>query len=643
MSCAARCSAHVAKPAHDVVAVVGTRRYRVGAHHLRRYVDDARRALGDGLRWSTGRERLRSQVAEDVRRQREDAGGAPSDADTARVARASAVGEFLNEVWPALSAPALLSRLFDDAQFLRRCSASTLSDAERALLARPAARSVARTPWTPADAVLLDELAGLLDGMDTYVHAVVDEAQDLSAMQCRAIARRCPIGSLTVLGDLAQATTPWATGDWAETLRHLGHPGATVRPLTAGYRVPGEVLDIANRLLPHIADVPPATSIRRGEESLRFAAGTALVEELRRMLQVEGSVGVIVAGRRPGGHPQNTSRGRGRRRRARRRGGRPGFGGAGESGQGLGVRLGRRHRARRHRRDGARPSRGTSPPLCRADPRGVAADRHSRSATAGGTHRLTAGAAAAARGFGGPWPAFRAKRTVRRRSANRIDLCPLRKANRGGRLPLPRRDRAAVLAPDRGRHRRVYIDAYESSQIHGPARRGSARVRPGEPVSPGASATSVYTCSGSPGSPGVLHSANGPAQVSGFCQVSGGTTVINGTLTVAAGLRSACGIRALATARQCGDVRRQRSDVHPGLRPEEFQCMDDPNLIGTATINGGLFSDHPLGVILHHATVIGNVVQTGGGGGVNCNPSGIFAAFQSPRSAPTSSARSTGP
>ena len=60
------------------LAIVGTRRYRIGAHHLRRYVDDARRALADGLRWSVARERLRMQVAEDVRRQREDAGGAPS-------------------------------------------------------------------------------------------------------------------------------------------------------------------------------------------------------------------------------------------------------------------------------------------------------------------------------------------------------------------------------------------------------------------------------------------------------------------------------------------------------------------------------------------------------------------------------------
>ena len=286
---------HIAKPVEDVVAIVGTKRYRVGAHHLRRYVDDARRALGEGLRWTDARERIRMQVAEDVRRQREDAGGAPTDAETAKVARSAAVREFVDTVWPALTPPALLSRLYAEPEFLARCSSRDLTDEERALLHRPAAKSLRATRWTAADAVLLDELAGLLETGTGYVHAVVDEAQDLSPMQCRAIARRCPLGSVTVLGDLAQATTPWAPGDWTLTLRHLGHDGATVRPLTAGYRVPGEVLDVANQLLPHIARaVPPATSIRAGEGALRYARADALAAEVRGCLAEQGSVGVIV-------------------------------------------------------------------------------------------------------------------------------------------------------------------------------------------------------------------------------------------------------------------------------------------------------------------------------------------------------------
>jgi Superfamily I DNA and RNA helicases len=295
---------HVAKPSEDVVAIVGTRRYRVGAHHLRRYVDDARRALGSSatlasrasspaLRWSVARERLRTQVAEDVRRQREDAGGAPSDAETAQVARSPAVREWVDSVWPPLSAPSLLARLYDNAEFLARCARGTLDPDELDALHRPAIR---RPRWTPADTVLLDELAAIIDGTDTYVHAVVDEAQDLSPMQCRAVARRCPLGSVTVLGDLAQATTPWAPGSWETTLAHLGHDGAAIRPLTVGYRVPGEVLDLANGLLPHIAaDVPAATSVRAGDGALQFAARAALVEQVRECAAVEGSIGVIVA------------------------------------------------------------------------------------------------------------------------------------------------------------------------------------------------------------------------------------------------------------------------------------------------------------------------------------------------------------
>ncbi len=285
---------HVAKPSDDVVAIIDTRRYRIGAHHLRRYVDDARRALDTGLRWSLARERLRQQVAEDVRRQREDRGGAPTDAETKRVARSPAVRAWLDEVWPELSAPALLARLYADADFLRRCAPS-LSDDARAALFRAAPKSVRTIRWTPADVVLLDELDALINGTDTFVHVVVDEAQDLSAMQCRVVARRCPLGSLTVLGDLAQATTPWAPGSWPATLEHLGSPGAPVRALTAGYRVPGEVLEIANRLLPHIApDVPPATSIRQGEGAFQLAPSGSVVDEVQSCLTVPGSVGVIV-------------------------------------------------------------------------------------------------------------------------------------------------------------------------------------------------------------------------------------------------------------------------------------------------------------------------------------------------------------
>ena len=83
-------------------------------------------------------------------------------------------------------------------------------------------------------------------------------------MQLRAVGRRASTGSVTVLGDLAQATTPWATRPGRESLTHLGHPEAEVEELVAGFRVPGAVIDFAARLLPRIAPtLTPPHSVRR--------------------------------------------------------------------------------------------------------------------------------------------------------------------------------------------------------------------------------------------------------------------------------------------------------------------------------------------------------------------------------------------
>src|SRR5690606_24749938 len=138
---------------------------------------------------------------------------------------------------------------------------------QKALLWPKPPRSARSARWSAADLVLLDELAGLIERPGGYGHVVIDEAQDLSPMQCRAIARRSPFGSVTVLGDLAQGTTPWAARDWPQFLTHLGKPDAVVTPLTTGFRVPAAVAELANRLLHHLdADVPSARSLRRDGE-----------------------------------------------------------------------------------------------------------------------------------------------------------------------------------------------------------------------------------------------------------------------------------------------------------------------------------------------------------------------------------------
>jgi DNA helicase IV len=161
-------------------------------------------------------------------------------------------------------------------------------------------RSPRTAKWTPADAVLVDEVAGLLDRPGTFGHVIVDEAQDLSAMQCRAIGRRCTHGSVTVLGDLAQGTAVAAPDDWARTLEHLGKPGARVVPLTTGYRVPAEIVELANRLLPALATgVAPAVSIRTAPGSLAVLASAdlakAVTEAVSDALVTEGSIAVIAA------------------------------------------------------------------------------------------------------------------------------------------------------------------------------------------------------------------------------------------------------------------------------------------------------------------------------------------------------------
>ncbi|GAB3353937.1 HelD family protein [Modestobacter lapidis] len=299
--------AGVVKPVDSVQVTLAGRKYRVSEQRLRRCVDDLRRA-GTGslddqqvVHYAAGRERLAMAVAEDARRQQEAGGGSPTDAETRTTARSREVRACCDAVWPAVDAAGLVCGLLSDAGRLARAARGVLTEAEQALLVWSAPpRSVRSARWSAADAVLVDEVAGLLTRTPGYGHVVVDEAQDLSPMQCRAVARRLAAGSLTVLGDLAQATSPWSSTDWAPTLAGLGRPDTPVRPLTQGYRVPGEVLDFANRLLPVIAPgLPSATATRRDAGSLDVRPVTAmagpLAEVVGRLAAAPGSTGVVCA------------------------------------------------------------------------------------------------------------------------------------------------------------------------------------------------------------------------------------------------------------------------------------------------------------------------------------------------------------
>ncbi|MDH6569442.1 DNA helicase IV [Streptomyces sp. SAI-117] len=277
----------------------GSYSWRVGAGELARIVADVRQ---EEPPYGVGRERVRGRVVRSVQLQAERRAGPQNGAWVQRISRSRVMGAFLDAVWPKVRPEEVVAGLLSGSAELA-AAADGILDAEeqRDLLWAKPPRSWKSARWSAADLVLLDEVAGLVEHPEGYGHLVVDEAQDLSPMQCRAIARRARFGSVTVLGDLAQGTTPWAARSWHTVLRHLGKPDAAVVPLTVGFRVPRAVVELANRLLGQLdVDVPEARSLRRdGELSIRptslDALPGAVVEAVRESLAHEGSVGVVAA------------------------------------------------------------------------------------------------------------------------------------------------------------------------------------------------------------------------------------------------------------------------------------------------------------------------------------------------------------
>ncbi|MGN9763189.1 HelD family protein [Streptomyces sp. SD31] len=288
-----------AEGVNSLVLAEGSYRWRVSVGELVRIVAGVRE---EEPPYAVGRERVRTRVVRCIRDQAERRSGVRSNAWVQKVSRSRAVGAYVDAVWPRVRPEEVVAELLADPGVLA-AAAEGLLDAEeqKALLWAKPPRSWKSAHWSAADLVLLDEVAGLIEHPQGYGHLVVDEAQDLSPMECRAIARRAAFGSLTVLGDLAQGTTPWAARSWETVLRHLGKPDAVVVPLTTGFRVPGAVLALANRLLERVdVEVPPARSLR-GDGELRFREAVdgdlmgAVVGAVRDALGREGSVGVVAA------------------------------------------------------------------------------------------------------------------------------------------------------------------------------------------------------------------------------------------------------------------------------------------------------------------------------------------------------------
>jgi DNA helicase IV len=308
-------------PAAATADIVRVARRRPGPHN-------ARRPLVERLLW----QRLHdSYVAATARNRRVALRPLPDGADASpgasddgltsaelgkAVRRDPVVVEALERMWPVLTPAQLLRDLFGAPSLLRLASDGVLASDEVRLLVRDRGSSLDEVAWTDADMPLLDEAMALLgsrkkrsvveppeggmgDGGDgdirTYGHIVVDEAQDLTPMQLRMLARRSLNGSMTLVGDVAQATGTWAPSSWASVLEHLPtRRGTTTVTLSVNYRTPSEIMDVAGRVL--AAAIPGATppeSVRSTGELPRSVfvgdGGAAVPDEVASVVQSESA------------------------------------------------------------------------------------------------------------------------------------------------------------------------------------------------------------------------------------------------------------------------------------------------------------------------------------------------------------------
>jgi len=256
--------------------IVRTVRRRGGSHNARRrqvellltrrLVDQHERAVDRAKRLGI-RARPAVEDADDI-----EAGEVDRDDLGRQLRRVPEVVEILDRIWPVLTPHELLHDLFGAPALIAAAGKDLLSRDEMALLHRPRSARLEDIPWTSADLPLLDEARVLLgskkprdeDDLRTFGHIVVDEAQDLSPMQMRVLGRRSMSGSMTIVGDIGQATGQWAPRSWGDALSHLHFKrDRNVVELTVNYRTPAEIMDLAGRVLAVAApDVRPPRSVR---------------------------------------------------------------------------------------------------------------------------------------------------------------------------------------------------------------------------------------------------------------------------------------------------------------------------------------------------------------------------------------------
>jgi DNA helicase IV len=266
--------AHRREPEVELEAMLGMNYVRVPLAQVREIAEEAWEGAPS---WDAARERLRMGLMRAFYRAYGDKLGASGMRTFEELEKALAKGGYLKRFVDAILPPLVPERVLVEALGLAR---------------RP-------KQWTHADVALLDELDELIRGRPkSFGHVIVDEAQDLTPMQLRMVARRAGSGWLTLLGDIAQSTGPVAYERWDELLEHLPVASAEVEELVLAYRVPAEIMELALPLLPRIAPhARPPQAYRQGGEPPRFVrdpdVARRAVEEAVLADAGEGSVAVI--------------------------------------------------------------------------------------------------------------------------------------------------------------------------------------------------------------------------------------------------------------------------------------------------------------------------------------------------------------